>query len=574
MNPTRRVALALLGADLAVYAFFFLIALLGHSGDIVISALALQWELARAGVETIRWFPAAHLFAAILAVSSLAGETEAIVVKVAAPAVVVSALVAAAALVFGPLCESTLDSTLASSGRFSAYIEKARLDLDAARLAESRTDLEVLESISAEDPRIAELERRLTGLETKAVRIAAAAKEPLPQPASAAAALRRAREYYAKGDWYNAHWQSTLALRLDPGLVEAKRLAALAWEEIARVTGSTPKDEAEATFFSEKFRGYGLLRSEDYIGAWRVFAALSKDHGSDPEVRRYLRESLAGIDRTAFYRDEADAAFARTSVPRFFLRYRDASGAERVIAALDSGFSEGVAFFKDLEYLESKPDGSALIIRAPWAKVTGGRLYLVAALRSFPGVALRATALAIAPASGEASGRAVEAPASLELGISAADLALIAEAKGDPSSLSFSDSLKTLSKTSGWGLAPEPLIADVLDRLGIPFASFGTAIVGLLLGLRFRPASPEIKRGFSLVSVPIIAALVIGAWRLIDRLDVVSSLWASRAVPAPDALWLSSGMRLLFILAGVILVAGATRPEGSAIDEGSPSEDE
>jgi hypothetical protein len=187
---------------------------------------------------------------------------------------------------------------------------------------------------------------------------------------------------------------------------------------------------------------------------------------------------------------------------------------------------------------------------------------------------LRATAVAVAPGSSEAAAKPVAAPASLELGIGATDLALIAEAKGDPSSLSFSDAVGTLSKTSGWGLAPEPLIADVLDRLGVPFASFGTAIVGLLLGLRFRPSSPEIKRGFSMVSVPIIAALVIGAWRLIDRLDVVSSLWASRAVPGPDALWLSSGFRSLFILAGVILVAGATRPEGLDLDEGSPSGDE
>ena len=574
MNPTRRVALSLLGADLALFAFFFAVALLAHSGNIVVLSLALPWELAWAGVQTIHWFPAAHLFASILAVSSLPGETESLVVKVAAPAVVVSALIAAAALVFGPVCESTLDSTLASSGRFTDYLEKARLDLDAGRLVQSRTDLEVLNSIAAKDLRIAELERRLTGLEGKAARGVEAAKEPSPNPASASAALRRARSFYANGDWYNAHWQATLALRLDPGLIEAKRLAALAWEEISRVTGSTPKDEAEAAFFSEKFRGYGLLRSGDYIGAWRIYAALAKDHGSDPEVRRYLRESLAGIDRTAFYRDEADSAFANASVPRFFLRFRDASGSERVIAALDSGFTDGAAFFKDLEYLQLKADGSALVIRAPWAKVAGGRLYLVAALRSTPGSALRAEAVSIPPGSSDAEGKRVEAPASLELGIDAGDLAMIAEAKGDPSSLSLPNAVKILSKTSHWGLAPEPMIADILYRLGIPFASFGTAIVGLLLGLRFRPTAPENRRGFSLFSVPFIAALVVGAWRLIDRLDLISSLWASRAMPAPDALWLSSGMRALFIVAGVILVTGATKSESALLDRDSLADDE
>ena len=564
MNPSRRVALALLGADLALFAIFFAVALVEHSGNIVVPSLALQWEVAQAGIQTIHWFPAAHLLATILALSSVPGETEAIVVKVAAPAIIVSAFVAAAALVLGPACEANVDSSLASSRRFSSYIQRARLDLDAGKAEESKIDLEVLSSISAKDPRIAELERRLTGLEAKAIKAANVAKEVLPQPASAAAALRKAQGFYAKGDWYNAHWQATLAYRLDPGLVEAKRLAGLAWEEIGRVTGSTPKDEAEAAFFSEKFRGYGLLRSEDYIGAWRIFASLAKDHGDDPEVRRYLRESLSGIDRTAFYRDEADAAFASDSVPRFFLRYREASGAERAIAALDSGFTEGAAFFKDLEFLDLKPDGSALLLRAPWAKVAGGRLYLVAAQRSSPGSAFRAEAFAIEAGAPESAGKRVAAPSSIELGIAAADLATIAQAQGDPSSLPILEAMTALSKTSGWGMAPETLTTDILFRLGIPFASFGTAIVGVLLGLRFRPANSRLKRGYSLASVPIIAAFVAGAWRLVDGLDAISSVWAARALPAMDALWLSAGIRTLIILAGVVLVVGATKPEAIA----------
>ena len=48
MSPTRRVALALLGADLALFAFFFAIALVEHSGNTVLPSLALQWEVARA----------------------------------------------------------------------------------------------------------------------------------------------------------------------------------------------------------------------------------------------------------------------------------------------------------------------------------------------------------------------------------------------------------------------------------------------------------------------------------------------------------------------------------------------
>ncbi|HUX38697.1 MAG TPA: hypothetical protein VMV44_12420 [Rectinemataceae bacterium] len=569
MSASRRVAMALVGADLALFAFFFALALASHSATIVVPRLALPWELATAGLETIRWFPAAHLFAAILAVSSVAGETEAIVVKVAAPAVVMSALVAAAALILGPICQSSLDTNLASSARFSDYLGRARVDLEADRLEASRIDLEILSSISENDIRLVPLQSRLAGLESKIARSIQAQRPEEPDPASARAAWRKARSYYEKGDWYNAHWQATLALRLDPSLVEAKRLAALAWEEIARVTGSTPKDEAEAAFFAEKFRGYGLLRSGDYIGAWRVFDSLSKDHGADPEVRRYLRESLDGIDRTAFYRDEADDAFAAHGIPRFFLRYgvaakgEGAKGAstkgERILAALDSGWTGGAAFFKDLEFLDVKADGSALYIRAPWAKITGGRLFLVAADRSSPGSAFRAEAFAIEAGGSSASEKPVTAPASLETGFETETLLVIAEANEEPRALSFLDSISALTKSSSWGLPAEKLTTDVLDRLGLPFASFGSAIVGLLLGLRFRPTSPKVKRSFSLPAVPFIGAFAFGAWWMIKRLDGLVSLWSARALAGMDAIWLATGIRSILVVVAMLLVIGATR---------------
>jgi len=567
VNPGRRIVAALLGADLTLFLAFFVAALGGHSATIVVPALALPWELSSAGLETIRWFPAAHLLAAILAVSSIMGETETIVAKVAAPAVVVSALVAATALIFGPICHSGLDSTQASSRRFSEYLATARVDLDSGNTDSAGVDLEILMSISKKDIRLADLDRRLAALRAKEAQNAETEMSTPPDHAAARTALGSARVFYAKGDWYNAHWQATLALRLDPSLVEAKRLAGLAWEEIAQATGSTPKDEAEATFFAEKFHGYGLLREGDYIGAWRVFDDLAKGHGADPEVRRYLRESLAGIDRTAFYRDEADSAFAAVSVPRFFLRYIGKSGNERVITAIDSGWIDGAAFFKDLEYIEVGPDGSATILSSPWAKAAEGRLFLVAADRTSPGRAFRPTAESVAPGGSSASAKRIDAPASIEIGLQAGELQLVAEARSEPAELGLSDAAIALAKTSAWGIASERLLTDVLGRLGVPFASFGTAIVGILLGLRFRPASPKIKRGFSVPSVPFLGLVTFGAWWIVDRLDNLASLWSARAMPDMNALWLSSAIRTLFIVLGVLLVADAAPVESQEQDD-------
>jgi hypothetical protein len=574
MKPGRRLVVVLLASNLGLFLMMFAIAVFRHSGSSIIPLLSLKWELATATLDFIRWLAPLQFFAATLTATTLKGDIDGIVAKLTVPVVTISAILSASALILAPVMESNSAVSLAASSRFNQALTSLGTALNSEDANGARMALDIIVAIDRGDPRLIEPSKRLDNLELKESRAKATEQASAENEAPSAlggrrqadlegakAAWKSANEFYGKGDWYNAHWQATLAFRLDPTLVDAKRLAALAWEELSRTIGETPGDREKMAFYEKKLEGYGLLRSEDFVGAWRIFVALDKDHRDDIEVRRYLAESLAGIERTAFFRDEADSASVDSSLPRLFFRYK-AKGGERIFAARETSFAVGAAYLFDFEYAETRGDGSVLIIRSPWAKLSGNRLFLVAAERNRPGLSFRATATEIpAGTSAPEAGRSVRAPASIEAGIDVEELYELASARNSPSSLRVLEAWKTLDKAASFGIDPEPLLLEMLRRLGLPFGIFGAAALGTLIGLRFRAPSDG-RRGFPLVSLPFMGAITVIAFLFLSRLDLLASTWAARFSPNLNALWLSAGMRSAFILATVLLAVGASRVQG------------
>ncbi len=562
MKPARRLALALVIGDFTLFALFFAVALFRHSANSVLPLYAMRWEFATAGIDFLRWLPPLQFFVALVSMATYRGEAEGLVAKITVPAIVISILLSAAGLLLEPVLIRQVATCITTSQRFTVAMDELKSALGAGEAEKARQAFDILEAIDPADMRLTEYQKKLSNLEIKREREGAKAQEEkeaaeLFDPVGGKTAWLRAKDFYAKGDWYNAHWQATLAQRLDPGLLEAKRLAALAWEEIAKGKGETARDEAEAAFYSKKLRGYGLIRSEDYVGAWRIFSELSKDRGNDTEVRRYLKESLAGIERTAFFRDEADAAAVDSSIPRLFVRFKAEKGGERVLVAAESAWESGAAYLFDLEYLEVRPDGSTLIVRSRWGKLTGGRLYLVAADRAVPGLAFRASALELPPSTPIERGRETRAPASIELGIPVDELMSLTAARSSPRELKVLDAWNTLAKAQAYGIDPEVLLLELLRRQGLPFALFGSAALGILVGLRFR--MPGTGRGFPLPVLPFLGFVVFFLWSLVERLDLLASAWAARFLPNLGALALSAGLRTGFIIAAVLLAVGASR---------------
>ncbi|MEI6386131.1 MAG: hypothetical protein WCQ50_05805 [Spirochaetota bacterium] len=576
MKPGSRIVVAFLVSDILLFGSAFAWAFFTHSATQIIPSLAVVWELSSAARLLIAWIAPAQLIAAVLALISLKGDQEPPVASVMVPALVIALLLFALVSIGSPLIENSLVTVQTTSQRFNTSLDTLREALDKGQTAEASLKYAELEAISPKDERLPPLARRLSARksnESRAIEEAVKSEaettgnEASKDSNAAKEAWVKAQAAFEKADWYNAHWQATLALRLDPGLVEAKRLSARAWEEISKAAGLTSLDVERSRFYSEKLRGYGLLHSGDFVAAWHIFDSLSRQHDDDVEVRRYLKESLSGLRQTSFWRDEVDEAFRASALPRLFIRMKEDSGRETLLAAKEAAWTKDAAYLSEAEWLERLPDGSGRIVRTRWAKIVTGRLYFMAAERNEAGKVWRpevaafakdGSASSLAASSLAASGFAAQAPASVEFAFTPDKLRTIAALRSAPETLSALEILGVLGMPDSMTFNPEALLTEFLRRLGVAFALAASAIVGVVLGIRLRPSTRQ-RRAFPVLAFALFAACVCMGWFFALWLDELALRWVVMLAPTLAAAALSVGIRSLWLAAAAMLALGLGR---------------
>ena len=551
MNSGRRIFGVAILLDLIVFAAFFVYAVATYSANRIVPVFALKWEL----LEALRGFfrELAGLQFLCLAValgSSSKGKAEELVQTAIFPIVMLSAIVSAFSLVGGPMVEASRSAILSASSTFSSSLDAVKSCLKTGDLTRARAEFGVCQAISRKDVRLWELEKTLSGAEIDALRKAI----PLPpqekrqekDPVAAKDFYLNALKFAEKGDYFSANFYASLAARLDPSYTDARRLAATSWEELHK-RGADPADKARAEFYTRKLEGYGLLRSGDPVGAYRVFKELSDaKHADDPDVRRYLAESLVETEKTAFFKDEINSVLASSLVSDVFFRVPDAHSL-RMIAGKDAAWSGGALYFREFEYLETGSGGLRAFVRSPYAKLTDGKIFLVCVERDRPANVFRPT-WSVGPSSGPAS--LVELPLAPE----GAFRALAAHA--GPSSLSLLDAWKAVGEAKAFGMDPAPIIDDLLARSALPFAIFTAAALGALAGGRFRRRGGAFPKGLYAL-VPIMAAALVPIFLLVARIDHLISVWSVKIVPGLSSLLLAAGIRTIALFLAVLLMAGA-----------------
>jgi hypothetical protein len=102
-----------------------------------------------------------------------------------------------------------------------------------------------------------------------------------------------------------------------------------------------------------------------------------------------------------------------------------------------------------------------------------------------------------------------------------------------------------------------PFMAELLKRLGLPFALFGAAALGTLLGIRFRPTGGKpSKAGWLALPVMVVTAGFV--FLAMDAADGLLSAWVLRMLPGPLSLAASAGLRAV-ILAILVIIAASLR---------------
>ncbi len=116
--------------------------------------------------------------------------------------------------------------------------------------------------------------------------------------------IKRAKEAYKQGAYFEAHYYATLAQDSKPSnssLNEAKLIAEDAWNKMQAADTSMGLSEA---LYSQKKQGYGAIVRGDYLRAYYIFRELLNGSGSDPDVDRYLKVSEENIANKVFFTDE------------------------------------------------------------------------------------------------------------------------------------------------------------------------------------------------------------------------------------------------------------------------------
>jgi hypothetical protein len=562
VNSGRRIFGVAILVDLLAFSCFFAAAAASFSANEIVPAFALKWEAAEAFHGFLGVLAGLQFLGLAVALGSSKGRADELVQSSILPTIILSSLLAAIALLAGPQVEASRLGMRSASATFSASLSASRAGLDAGDLAGAREELAVCQAIARKDPRLDEIESRLTAAELKVKRNA------LPQPVQELAQPKdpvAAKDYYLKalafaekGDYFSANWYASTAARLDPSYTDARRLAATSWEEL-HSRGADPSDKDRAAFYSRKLEGYGLLRSGDPVGAYRVFKELSDaKHADDSDVRRYLAESLTETEKAAFFKDEADSALADSLVPDILFRVPAAakSGEDgsslRMVAAKDAAWSDGALYFREFEYLESGPSGARALVRSPYAKLTDDKVFLVCVERDRPANVYKPQ-WSVGPVSGPAS--------LLELPISAESAYRALAARIEPAALPFLELWKSVGDSKAYGIYSSPLVSELLARSALPFAIFTAAALGGLVGGRFRRRGGDFPRGLYAL-VPLMAAALVPVFVIVGRIDALISAWSVKILPGLSSLLLSAGIRTVVLFLAVLLMAGARDFDG------------
>lgn len=566
MKTGKRIFLAVLAADGLAFLVFLGLAILRRQADLVIPLYASKWQLAEAILGLLPYLPALQFLAIALALGSSKGRADELLRDSILPAILLSALFSALLLLFAPVFEGSRASVLQASARFNRSLEETRGRLDRGDAVGAREAFGFVEAIDRDDPRVISLKERLIGAELKARRESPdenAKAAPARDPAAAKIEYQSALDYLRQGDFYSAHWHASRASELDPSLADARRVEERAWAEIL-AKGGNAEDRDRAVLFARKMEAFGRLRSGDAVKAYRLFVELSKEAPGDADIDRYLKESLAALQKDAFFKDEADAALLGRVFPSFFVILHGDKGEKIALAAKEITFSSAAAYLVEAEYLQfDAGDRQILHLAIPYAKLEAGRLLLVAVERERPEVVYRPF-LPSPPASSQ--GLPARLPDSLAFAMTDLEAYRLAIGLRLPAAAGFTDLYEAILTSGRFELDARPFILELLRRLGIPFALFAAAILGALVGIRFRSREDRPSRA-SWLSLPIMTGASVVYFILAAGIDEGLIEWTLAVVPGLGALIASAGLRGLILTLLVLLAAGLGHHDDDAEED-------
>ncbi len=309
----------------------------------------------------------------------------------------------------------------------------------------------------------------------------------------------RARAAHTAEDYSTAHYLATLALSLDENNEEAARLAT---EALQRLAASAPDDEesAQATLFRSILDAKENLDRDKVIDAYYQLKELQEQYPTDIDVARYLALATERVADLTLFMDDVQRALEMPGTAEFaFINASDESTREVVSIGKLVCTSSGL-YAQNIEVMRFTLDGLLEYhLSSDYGKLVDGFLVLTVLDPENPDAIVRPTVHH--PIGG---GETEHLP---EISPSADELWLLAIASADPAGASITDLVRTARSLPVYGLVTEPIEAEMLFRMSMPFTFLILNILVLGFSWRYRSrylARPPIGTFIVVPSAPIV----------------------------------------------------------------------
>jgi hypothetical protein len=518
----RRSAAFLFVAHAALFLGCIVWANLDPGAASIIEPHRGKWVTAAAFDAFFAWYvPAVALSLAVAAASSAVSEKGARSNMSGAflPGFAFVALASALYLLAMPGFEAERAVAERQSARYSAALASTRDAVEARDWKAAQGFLTRARAAWDGGPEIAELRALVTeGLSKTGAEGAAKAETPptaVDEAGGAREALAQAVKAVEERRWFDAHYYASLAFKLDPKLVNAQRIAAIAWTEIS--SSEIGEGEIEASrLYAKKKDGYAKLDSGDALGAYSIFLGLSKEAGDDPDVGNYLERSRKALSRTGFFLDEIEAAKNAPMTPGYALATRktgdDGTALLWIACASVARTTADSVYFESFALSAFDERGKKRFeARSPYAKLRDEGLVLRAVDRNDPSRTWEAN---VVPAPTDPIEAFLLDPPPFSL----AEASGRAVAELTPRSLPLFDLLTAASATAALGGDAVTLTEEACRRVAFPLGALAAIALSAAAGIRLRFRGGAMPKGYYAL-VPVIALAIFPA------LDSASWAW-------------------------------------------------
>lgn len=283
--------------------------------------------------------------------------------------------------IFNPGFYSRLDSYEYLTQTSRTYIEQAHTAAEDGRYIEAQNLMERYLAIKEDDEEGLKLYKEIS---TRITNQYSAAEEPGSSETQIDSArnlnyedaLRLARSYLEIEDYYSAYYYSRLATELSDSSEDAKAVSSEAWTALLK-TEPSREDIEEFTLFSRKKHGTELLLSGNPIDAYYLFNELSIDYPTDPDVSKYLGESISATRNLTYFIDEAEKILSFPGVIDICaLNENNLDYKQLLFIGKMVSISEGT-YFENIEVIGFTPSGGVSShMSARYGKLAGDHIVL------------------------------------------------------------------------------------------------------------------------------------------------------------------------------------------------------